>query len=198
MKEFYRKLRRIVLRRSQENRPREEFPGPHPHRQTKRQGRRRHHSPEGDPQHHPQVRQNRRRNPNQRHRNRENFSQRGRRQHFRNRRGNRWRPAADFTGFDDRFEILVELPGVEEKDISVSVVDKMLLVKGKKQRKNSDEKQNFSRSELNYGRFHRAFPLLPMVKHEDIKVDFKDGILTIAIPKKEEAKPKEIPINTET
>lgn len=186
------------MTRSQGNRPRSGFQYPRPNMQTKRQGRRRSQSPEGDPQHPPQVRHNRRRNPNQRDRNRENLSPRGRRQHYRNRRGNGWRPAADFTGFDDRFEIEIELPGVKEKDITVSVADKMLLVKGRKQRKHSDEKHNFSRSELKYGRFHRAFPLLPIVKHEDIKADFKDGILTIAIPKKEEAKPKEIPINKET
>ena len=91
----------------------------------------------------------------------------------------------------------MELPGVEEKDISVTVAGKMLLVKGKKQRKQSEEKHNMRRSGLQYGRFRRAFPLLPMAKTDDIKVNFNSGILTIDIPKKEEAKPKEIPINAD-
>ncbi len=215
------KLRRIILRRSQQNRPRGEFQGQRPNNHRKGRGRR---HPEGERQGPPhQKRRNRRRNPQAGHRNRDNRPPRRRnrqrsaehpiREHFPHhnrmqegfggevpfqRRRGRFRPIAGFTAYDDRFEIEVELPGVKEKDISVAVAGKRLIVKGKKHRKQSDENHNIRRSELKYGRFQRAFPLLPMANTEGIKADFKDGILTIVIPKKEEAKPKEIPINADT
>ena len=182
------------MRNSGQNRPRAEFEGSRQHRQMNRDGRRRHRPPEGKHQGPPRARRNRRGNPNQR---QKNHALKGRRPQFRHRRGPGWSPDAGFTGFDDRFEVEVELPGVEEKDISVAVAGEMLLVKGKKHRKHSEEKHNFSRSGLKYGKFHRAFPIPPIAKTDGIKADFKDGILTIAIPKKEEAKPKEIPINAD-
>lgn len=185
------------MRRSQQNRPSGEFQGPPPYKQRKRQGRRNHRSPEEEHQRPPRDRRNRRRNPNQRRRNQENHPPRGRRSQFRHRKKEGFRPAAGFAGFDDRIEIIVELPGVEEKDINVSVAGNRLIVKGKKNRKQSEEKHHFGRSELQYGKFHRTFPLLPITKSDGIKAEFKEGILTIVIPKKEEAKPKEIPINAE-
>lgn len=184
------------MKNSGQNRARGDFQGPRPHKQTKRQGRRHRKPPEGEHQGPQRVRRNRRRNPDQKNRNRGNHMPRGRRPQSRHRRGAGWRPAAGFIGFDDRIEIIVELPGVEEKDISVSVAEKMLLVRGKKHQKQTDESHNFGKSELKYGKFHRAFPLPPMAKTDGIKADFKDGILTITIPKKEEAKLKEIAINT--
>ena len=220
------KLRRIILRRSPQNRQRGEFQGQRPNNHREGRGRRHHRHPDGERQGPPrQGKRNRKRNSQAglrhrdnrppRRRNRQRSPQHPMREHFahhdrmqegfdreapfrRRRRRDGFRPAAGFIFYDDRIEIEVELAGVEEKDINVSVVEKMLLVKGKKQRKQSDEKHNFGRSELKYGRFHRAFPLLPIAKADGIKANYKDGILTIVIPKKEEAKPKEIPINTDS
>ncbi len=211
------------MRRSQQNRP-GEFQAQRPNNHRKGRGRRQDRHPEGmhlGPPH--QRKRSRRRGPQEGLRNQENRpSRRGNRQRspqhpirgrfahhnqmrqgfgrgsqFRQRRRGGFRPAAGFTGYDDRFEIEVELPGVDEKDISVTVAGKMLLVQGKKQRKQSDEKHNIRRSGLQYGKFHRAFPLLPMAKTDDIKANSNNGVLTIVIPKKEEAKPKEIPINAD-
>ena len=209
------------MRRSQQNGPRGEFQNPRPNNHRKGRGRR---HPEGERQGPPhQKRRNRRRNPQAGHRNRDNHPPRRRnrqrspqhpmREHFphhnrmqegfggetpsQRRRRDGFRPIAGFTGYDDRFEIKVELPGVEEKDIRVALAGKRLIVKGKKHRKQSDENHNIRRSELKYGRFQRAFPLLPMANTDGIKANFKDGILTIVIPKKEEAKPIEIPINAD-
>ena len=206
------------MRNSGQNRPRGDAQGPRPNNHRKRRGRNRHRHPQGERQGPPpQGKRNRRRKPQEGFRNRENRPPRRRkRQHpmrehfahrnrirqgfdrgspFRQRRRDGFIPAAGFTGYDDRIEIIVELPGVEEKDMSVSVAGKMLLVKGKKHRKQTEEKHNFGRSELKYGKFHRAFPIPPIAKTDGIKAEFKEGILTIAMPKKEEAKPKEIPIN---
>jgi HSP20 family protein len=108
-----------------------------------------------------------------------------------------WHPSIDFSVFEDRFEVLVELPGVSQNDVSVSVTDDLLKVKGKKERKQADETQHPRRSELRYGSFKRVLPLPPNAKVDDIKAEFEDGVLTIVIPKTEEAKPTEIPINVE-
>ena len=108
-----------------------------------------------------------------------------------------WHLPIEFSVFEDRFEVLVELPGVSPNDVSVSVTDDLLKVKGKKERKQADETQHPRRSELRYGSFKRVLPLPPNAKTDDIKAEFKDGVLTIVIPKTEEAKPTEIPINVE-
>ena len=106
-----------------------------------------------------------------------------------------WHPSIEFSVFEDRFEVIVELPGVSQDSVNVSVTDKLLIVKGKKQRKQTDEKHKVRRSELRYGRFKRVLPLPPSAKVDGIKAKFEDGVLTVVIPKKEEAKPTEIPIN---
>ena len=197
------------MRQSGQNRPRGDAQGPRANNH-----RNRHRPPQDERQGPPpQRKRNRRRKPQEGISHRANRPpKRRKRQHpmrkrfamqqgfdrgspFRQRRRDGFKPAAGFTGYDDKIEIIVELPGVEEKDINVSVAGKMLLVKGKKHRKQTEEKHNFGRSELKYGKFHRAFPIPPIAKTDGIKAEFKEGILTIAIPKKEEAKSKEIPIN---
>ncbi len=109
-----------------------------------------------------------------------------------------WHPPIEFSVSEDKYEVLVELPGVSQNDVSVSVTDDLLKVKGKKERKQTDETQHPRRSELRYGSFKRVLPLPPNAKVDDIKAEFEDGVLTIEIPKTEEAKPTEIPINVET
>lgn len=111
------------------------------------------------------------------------------------RRKNNWHPPIEFSVSDDWYEVLVELPGVSQDDVSVSVTDDLLKVTGKKERKQADETQQPRRSELRYGNFKRILPLPPNAKADDIKAEFEDGVLKIEIPKTEEAKPKEIPIN---
>lgn len=207
------------MRQSGQNRPRGDAQGPRPNNHRKGRGRNRPRHPQGERQGPPpQGKRNRRRKPQEGFRIRENRPPRRRKQHpmrerfaqrnrmrqgfgrgssFRQRRRDGFKPAAGFTGYDDRIEIIVELPGVEEKDISVSVAGKMLLVQGKKRQNQSEEMHNIRRSGLQYGKFHRAFPLLPMAKTDDIKANFNNGVLTIVVPKKEEAKPKEIPINAD-
>ena len=113
------------------------------------------------------------------------------------RRKSGWHPSIEFSVFEDRFEVIVELPGVSENSANVSVTDKLLIVKGEKQRKQTDEKHKVRRSELQYGRFKRVCPLPPSAKADGIKAEFKDGVLTIVIPKTEDAKPTEISINAD-
>lgn len=110
------------------------------------------------------------------------------------RRRSNWHPAVDFSEAADRFELLVELPGVSQNDINVSVTDNRLTIKGKKRKGQNDDTQHLRQSERRYGNFQRTFALPPKVVTEDIKAQFKDGVLTLTVPKTEEAKPTEIPI----
>lgn len=107
----------------------------------------------------------------------------------------RWNPPFEFALYKDKFEVLVELPGVSQDSVKVSATDKLLIVKGEKQRKQTDEKHRIHRSELKYGRFRRFFPLPPHANADGINAKFNDGVLTIVIPRTEDSKPKEIPIN---
>ncbi len=148
------------MRNSGQNRPRGDAQGPRPNNHRNRRGRNRHRHPQGEQQGPPpQGKRNRRRKPQEGFRNRENRPPRRRKQHpmrehfahrnrmrqdfdrgspFQQRRRDVFKPAAGFTSYDDRIEVIVELPGVEEKDISVSVARKMLLVKGKKHQKQTE------------------------------------------------------------
>ncbi|MDE0634884.1 MAG: Hsp20/alpha crystallin family protein [Candidatus Poribacteria bacterium] len=108
-----------------------------------------------------------------------------------------WRPSVDFSEAEDRFEVSVELPGVAQNDVNVTVTESQLTIKGKKRQEKTDETQNLRRSERRYGSFHRKFPLPPNVVVDGIKAEFKDGVLKVIAPKTEEAKPTEIPINAD-
>ena len=115
-----------------------------------------------------------------------------------NRRGkSNWRPFVDFSEAEDRFEVSVELPGVSQNDVNVSVTESQLTIKGKKKQEQTDETRNLRRSERRYGSFHRKFPLPPNIVVDGIKAEFKDGVLTVIAPKTEAAKPTEIPINAD-
>ena len=109
-------------------------------------------------------------------------------------RNTSWIPTVDISETENGFEIHVELPGVSEKDVQVSVTDNLLTIKGEKRQEEKTENKNHHRVERRYGNFQRSFTLPRQVKTSDIEAGFRDGILTLNIPKAEEAKPTEIPI----
>ncbi len=92
-------------------------------------------------------------------------------------------PSADAADADDAYEINVELPGVAPKDISVSMHDNTLVLSGEKRWSREESDKSYFFSERSYGAFHRAFRLPPDVAEDKIEADFKDGVLTIRIPK---------------
>ena len=108
-----------------------------------------------------------------------------------------WVPAVDVSETGDQFEVRVEIPGVSEKDISLSVTDNVLTLKGEKKRESKEKNGNYHRVERSYGRFQRSFTLPRNLQTEKTNATFKNGVLTISIPKAEEIKPKEVPILTE-
>ncbi|MDE0010432.1 MAG: Hsp20/alpha crystallin family protein [Candidatus Poribacteria bacterium] len=105
-----------------------------------------------------------------------------------------WMPTVDISETETGFEIHAELPGVSENDVNVSVNDNILTVKGEKRQEIEKVDKNYHRMERRYGSFQRSFTLPRHVETSDIKAEFKDGVLTLEIPKAEAAKPTEIPI----
>ncbi len=110
----------------------------------------------------------------------------------------KWRPSADISETDDSYEVRAELPGVTKDDVHISVKEDLLTIKGEKRQEKTDDSKDYRRVERRYGRFERRFSLPPKVKADSIKAEFKDGVLTLSIPKPEEVKPKEIPIVAES
>lgn len=109
-----------------------------------------------------------------------------------------WTPSVDVTETETGFEVRAELPGVSKDDVSVSVKDNLLTIKGEKRQENVDDSNNYRRVERCYGSFERRFSLPPKVDVDSVRAEFKDGVLTLSIPKPEEVKPKEILINAES
>jgi len=96
-------------------------------------------------------------------------------------------PAIDMSEDDKAYKISAELPGIEAKDIDVSVTGDMLVLKGEKRQEKEEKDKNYHFSERAYGSFQRAFDLPASVDRDKIAADFSKGVLTITLPKKAEA-----------
>jgi HSP20 family protein len=105
-----------------------------------------------------------------------------------------WAPAVDVYEDESNVFVKADLPGLTEKDIDVNVVDNTLVIKGEKKKEEEKKEQNYYRLERNYGAFQRAIPLPGAVDIDKVKASFKSGVLEIEMPKKEEAKPKQIKV----
>jgi len=97
-------------------------------------------------------------------------------------------PVVDIIERPDRYEITAELPGLNEKDIEVKLANGNLLISGEKKEEKEEKETNCQMSERRYGSFQRCFPLPESVNAQKIEASFKNGVLTIALPKSEEAK----------
>jgi HSP20 family protein len=97
-------------------------------------------------------------------------------------------PRADAKSSDAKYEITMELPGVTEKDIDVSLHDGVLTVKGEKHSEHKEEGEGYFFSEREYGRFQRTFRLPADAKGDSVSADFTNGVLKITVPKVAEEK----------
>jgi len=115
---------------------------------------------------------------------------------FNRRLGTRgWTPAVDISEDKENVRIAVELPGLKKKDVKISMDDGVLTLQGERKFEREEKKEDYHRVERAYGSFSRSFTLPSNVDASKIQATMEEGILTIAIPKKEEAKPKEIEIH---
>ncbi len=106
-----------------------------------------------------------------------------------------WKPTVDIYDTDDAIILKVELPGVDKEKVTVDVKDNVLTLKGERSIDKEIKEENYCRRERSFGSFHRSFTLPTTVNPEDIKAAYKDGILTVEVPKPEEKKPKQITID---
>jgi len=100
----------------------------------------------------------------------------------------------DLSETEDQVTVKAMLPGVRPEDVEISVNDGILIVKGHARNEEKTEGENYYRQEIRYGAFSRSIPLPSRVNHEQADAEFKDGILTVKLPKAEEVRPKEIKI----
>lgn len=105
-----------------------------------------------------------------------------------------WAPPVDVAEENDKIMVKVEVPGIDEKDLRVNFEDGLLTVSGERQFERKDTR-NYYRIERTYGTFTRTFSLPRSVDPTGIVANYRNGVLEIEIPKKEEAKPKQIAIN---
>jgi HSP20 family protein len=105
-----------------------------------------------------------------------------------------WNPSVDIFENDNEIVVKVEVPGMKAKDIDVRIENNVLMLKGERRFEKETKEENYHRVEREYGSFSRAFALPVAVKEDNVKAEYKDGILKIVLPKKEEVKPKSIKI----
>jgi HSP20 family protein len=106
-----------------------------------------------------------------------------------------WSPALDVHEDKDSFVVRTELPGLKREDIEVSLHDGALIISGERKVEKVEEGVEVHRQERYFGKFQRALALPTPVAADKIKAQYKDGVLTVTLPKVEEAKPKQIDIS---
>jgi HSP20 family protein len=105
-------------------------------------------------------------------------------------------PALDVEETEDGFVLHVELPGVAADDVEVSLEENVLTVAGERRFYEEKEADGFRRIERHFGRFHRAVRLPDRVAADRVEAAYRDGMLTITVPKAEDAKPRRIEIQS--
>ncbi len=105
-----------------------------------------------------------------------------------------WLPAMDIRESKDAYTVTAELPGMSKKEFDITVEDNVLTVSGERSFDEENEDENYHRIERSYGSFKRSFTLPIQVVQDRVDARYKDGILTISLPKAEEAKQRKIEI----
>jgi HSP20 family protein len=106
-----------------------------------------------------------------------------------------WTPALDVYEQKDNVVVRAELPGMKKEDIEVSLHDNTLSISGERKHEETHKDQEVYRAERFFGRFQRSVVLPTLVSADKVKAQYKDGVLTVTLPKSEEAKPKHIDVN---
>lgn len=99
-----------------------------------------------------------------------------------------WVPRLDIAETETTIEVKAELPGLEKKDIDISLESDHLIIKGEKHQEKEEKDKRFHQIERTYGSFYRAVPLPAEVQPDKIEATYKEGVLTVTLPKTEEAK----------
>ena len=100
-------------------------------------------------------------------------------------------PAVDIVEHDENYQVTAELPGMDEKDIDVKFADGVLTIKGEKREESEEKQKDYYRSERRFGAFQRSFRVPDGVEADKIAANVKDGVLTVLLPKSDDAKKRE-------
>jgi HSP20 family protein len=109
--------------------------------------------------------------------------------------GGQWAPSVDIFEHEGNLVLRAELPGIEPKDVDVHVENNVLTLRGERKLESEVKREQYHRVERAYGTFSRSFTLPNVVDTEKIKADYKDGVLSVTLPQREEAKPKQIQVS---
>jgi len=108
-----------------------------------------------------------------------------------------WMPVLDVAETDDAVVVKAEMPGLERDDVKLSLTDDILTITGEKKAETEEKKKNFHRVERSYGSFERTIRLPSRVQANKVEAKFKNGVLTVELPKAEESKTKSVDIKVE-
>jgi len=106
-----------------------------------------------------------------------------------------WSPALDVFDDKDNFVVTVELPGLKKEEINLSIHDGVLTISGERKHERDEKEGSTFRSERYFGKFQRSVTLPAAVDANKVAATYKDGVLTVELPKAEEAKPKQIAVS---
>jgi HSP20 family protein len=109
-----------------------------------------------------------------------------------------WAPTVDIFETENELVVKADLPDVNPQHLDIRVENNILTIRGERKFETKGNGDNYLRVERAYGPFSRSFSLANSVKSEAIKADYQNGVLTLSIPKREEAKPKQIKVNVGT
>jgi HSP20 family protein len=107
-------------------------------------------------------------------------------------------PAFDISETDNEFVVRAELPGVDPKEVDINLTGDRLTIKGEKNDEKEERAENFHRVERSFGSFTRSFQLPCEVKEEEIKAEYKNGVLELKLPKAEEVKRKTVKVEVKS
>src|SRR2546430_655335 len=106
-----------------------------------------------------------------------------------------WAPAVDIYETEHELVVKADLPDIDSKDLDIRVENNVLTIRGERKFEKKVNEENYLRVERAYGSFARSFTLANTVNSDAIKAEYQNGVLTLTIPKREEAKPKQIKVN---
>ena len=106
-------------------------------------------------------------------------------------------PAAEMEETQDAIHLKLEVPGIEAKDLDISVTQNAVSISGERKEETKTQENGVTRSEFNYGKFQRVIPLPARIQNTKVQAEYKDGILILTLPKMEEGKNKVVKVNLE-
>lgn len=104
-------------------------------------------------------------------------------------------PAAEIQETSEAIQLRLEVPGMEAKDLDVQVTQEAVAISGERKTETKTEEKGINRSEFHYGSFRRVIPLPARIKNDQVQADYKNGVLSLTLPKAEEEKNKVVKVN---